>query len=186
MTQIFNEKGSPVPVTLIEAGPCVVTQIKNQAKDKYDAVQLGFLTKAKHVKKTEKGKEFKYLKEFEASPELKVGDTIDVSSFQEGERVKIAGIAKGKGFQGGVKRWGFHGRNRTHGTKHEERTIGATGSARPQRVTKGRKMPGRTGGRRITVRDLQIVKIDKENNVLAIKGALPGREGTLLEIRGKI
>lgn len=185
MTQVFSEKGTQVPVTLIEAGPCVVTQIKNPVKDKYESVQIGFLTKTKHVKKTEKGKEFKYLKEFKVpASEMKVGDTIDVSSFQEGERVKIAGIAKGKGFQGGVKRWGFHGRNKTHGTKHEERTIGATGSARPQRVTKGRKMPGRTGGRRITVRDLQIVKVDKENSILAIKGAVPGREGTLLEIRG--
>lgn len=184
MTQIFNEKGGQVPVTLIEAGPCVVTQIKTEEKDKYSAFQLGFLSKVKNVKKTEKGKEFKFLKEFRVQgSELKANDKIDLSIFQEGERVKVSGISKGKGFAGVVKRWGFHGRNKTHGTKHEERTGGSTGSCRPQRVVKGRRMAGRDGSKRTTIRDLQIVKIDKENNILAVKGAVPGREGTLLEIQ---
>lgn len=184
MTQIFNDKGSPVSVTLIEAGPCVVTQIKTEDKDKYEAVQIGFLTKKKHIKKTEKGKEFKYLKEFKVqNSNFKTNDTVDVTIFQEGEKVKISGISKGKGFQGGVKRWGFHGRNKTHGTKHEERTIGSTGSARPQRVVKGRRMPGRMGSERITISNLKILKVDKENNILAVKGAVPGRDGTLLEIK---
>lgn len=183
MTQIFDEKGNRVSLTLIEAGPCIVTQIKTEDKDKYNAFQLGFISKTKNVKKTEKGKEFKYLKEFRMpSPDLKANDKIDLSIFQEGERVKISGISKGKGFQGGVKRWGFHGRNKTHGTKHEERTIGSTGSARPQRVVKGRRMPGRMGSDRVTIKDLKIIKIDKENNIIAVKGAVPGREGTLLEI----
>lgn len=177
MTQIFDEKGNQVPLTLIEAGPCVVTEVKDQA------VQIGFIKKTKNIKKTQKGKEYKYLREFKIqNSNLKINDTIDASMFQEGEKVKIAGISKGKGFQGGVKRWGFHGRNRTHGTKHEERTIGATGSARPQRVTKGRKMPGRAGSKRTTIKNLKIIKADKENNILAVRGAVPGREGTLLEI----
>jgi len=113
-----------------------------------------------------------------------VGDVFDVSVFEEGDSVKVSGISKGKGFQGGVKRHGFHGRNATHGVKHEERTLGSVGSAYPQRVIKGRKMPGRMGYDRVTVKNLKIVKIDKENNLIVVKGAVPGHRGTLLEIRG--
>lgn len=144
--------------------------------------------KEKKLKKTQKDKPFRFLKEFK-NKELEInnyksGQKIDVSVFKEGDKVKISGISKGKGFAGGVKRWGFHGRPATHGTKHEERTIGSTGSRFPQRVIKGRKMPGRMGSERITVKNLKIVKVDLENNLLAVKGALPGRRGTLLEIRG--
>ncbi len=114
---------------------------------------------------------------------IKSGDKIDVSIFQEGDKVKISGISKGKGFAGVVKSWGFHGRNATHGVKHEQRTPGSTGSSFPERVVKGKKMPGRMGFGRITVKNLKVVKIDKENNLLAVKGAVPGRKGTLLEIR---
>ncbi len=190
MTQVFSEKGKVIPVTLVEAGPCVVTQIKIADKDKYEAVQIGFekIEKKNKIKKTMKGKEFKYLKEQRISDneqKLKVGDRIDVAFFQEGDKVKISGISKGKGFQGAVKRWGFHGRNASHGVKHEQRTLGSVGSAYPQRVIKGRKMPGRMGADRITVKNLKIVKIDKENNLLAVKGAVPGRRGTLLEIRSE-
>jgi len=193
MSQVFDEKGNVVPVTLIEAGPCYITQIKTKEKDGYDSVQIGLekLTKEKKIKKPQKGKPYKYLREFRVSEqrtengeqELRVGGKIDVSVFEEGDKVKVSGISKGKGFAGGVKRWGFHGQTATHGTKHEERTIGSIGSMFPQRVIKGRKMPGRMGSERVTVKNLKIAKIDLENNLLAVKGAIPGKRGTLLEIK---
>jgi len=195
MAQIFDKEGKVIPVTLVEAGPCVVTQIKTKEKDGYSAVQIGFgeakkLTKALtgHLKGLGK---LRHLREFRVKEpkiddkELKRGDKIDVSIFKEGEKVKISGISKGKGFAGVVKRWGFAGRPASHGTKHEERTPGSVGSAYPQRVIKGRKMPGRLGGERVTVRNLEIVKIDPKNNLLAIKGAVPGRKGSLLEIQSE-
>ena len=193
MTQMFDEKGRVIPVTLIEAGPCYVAQIMTKEKDKYESIQIGFeKLKDKKVKKPQKKKPYRYIKEFKnkeqrtknKEQELKVGDKIDVSIFKEGDKVKISGISKGKGFAGVVKRWGFHGQTATHGTKHEERTIGSIGSAFPQRVIKGKKMPGRMGTERVTVKNLKIVKVDVENNLIAIKGAVPGRRGTLLEIRG--
>jgi len=186
MSQIFDEKGNQIPVTLVEAGPCQILQIKTKEKDGYTAIQIGFkkIEKAKKIKKTMKGKEFRYIKEqrTEGKEQLKVGDKIDVSIFKEGEKVTVSGISKGKGFAGVVKRWGFHGRPRTRGTKHEERTHGSIGAATPSRVIKGIKMAGRMGGERVTVKNLKIVKIDPENNLLAIKGAVPGRRGILLEI----
>jgi len=189
MSQIFDKEGKVIPVTLIEAGPCSVTQVKTKVKDKYTAVQIGFLPKKKRIKKTEKGKEFRFLREYRIQDtkykiqDTKVGDKIDVSIFQEGDIVKVSGISKGKGFQGAVKRWGFSGRDATHGVKHEHRTLGSVGTSFPERVIKGRKMPGQTGRERVTVKNLKIVKIDKENNLIAVKGAVPGRRGTLLEIR---
>jgi large subunit ribosomal protein L3 len=183
MSQMFDEKGRVVPVTLIEAGPCFVTEVKTKEKDKYQAIQLGFVKKAKKIKKTEKGKEFKYLREFKDGDNFKKGDEINASVFQEGDKVKISGISKGKGFAGAVKRWGFKGkRSATHGTKHEHRTVGSIGSRFPQRVVKGKKMPGRMGSERTTIKNLKIVKVDKDNNLLMVKGAVPGSRGTLLEI----
>lgn len=189
MSQIFNEKGNFVPITLIEAGPCFVTQIRTKEKDKYEAIQIGFekLVKEKKIKKTQKKKPYRYLREFRADVDVskyKEGDKIDISVFKEGDLVKISGITKGKGFAGAVKRWGFAGKPATHGTKHEERGIGSIGSRYPQRVIKGRKMPGRMGAERVTVKNLKIAKVDPENNLIAVKGAVPGRRGTLLEIRG--
>jgi large subunit ribosomal protein L3 len=183
MSQIFGKEGEAIPVTLVEAGPCEIVQVKTEEKDGYSAVQIGF-EKSKKKKKTMKGKEYVHIREFKNGNDLKKGDKIDISIFKEGDNVKISGVSKGKGFQGGVKRWGFSGRNATHGTKHEERTLGSIGSAFPQRVLKGKKMPGRTGFERITVKNLKIVKVNSDNNILAIKGAVPGRKGTLLEIRG--
>lgn len=185
MSQIFDEKGNQIPVTLIEAGPCEVLQIKTKEKDGYEAVQIGFkkIEKKKKIKKPMAKKPYKFLREFKDG-EFKTGDKIDVSVFQDGEKIKISGISKGKGFQGAVKRWGFKGKkSATHGTKHEHRTLGSVGMSFPERVIKGRKMPGRMGAERVTVKNLKIVKIDKENNLLAVKGAVPGRRGTLLEIR---
>ena len=196
MSQIFDEKGNQTPVTLVEAGPCYVTQIKELRgkKDGYNAIQIGFVAKKKKIKKTEKGKEFKYLKEFRIQPPAEFllgdkipnpGDVIDASIFQEGDKVKVSGVSKGKGFSGAVKKWGFKGRlSVSHGTKHELRTLGSTGSSVPERVVKGKKMAGRMGYERVTIKNLKIAKVDKENNLLAVKGAIPGRKGTLLEIRG--
>ena len=188
MSQIFDEKGNVIPVTLVEAGPCQVLQLKTKEKDGYDALQIGFqkIEKKNKIKKSAKGKEYRYIKEqrIKNKEEAKAGDKIDVSVFQEGDVVKISGISKGKGFQGVVKRWGFSGRNATHGVKHEHRTIGSVGASFPERVIKGKKMPGHMGFERVSVRNLKIVKIDKENNLLAIRGAVPGRRGTLLEILG--
>ena len=194
MSQIFDEKGNVIPITLIEAGPCLVTQIKTREKDGYSAVQIGFgeakkVTKAiaGHLKRLGK---LLFLREFRNKEpkindkELKRGDKIDVSVFQEGDKVKVSGLSKGKGFAGVVKRWHFRGRPATHGTKHELRTPGSVGTSFPERVIKGKKMAGRMGFERVTIKNLKVVKVDPEKNLLAIKGALPGRRGTLLEIRG--
>ncbi len=184
MSQIFDEKGNQIPVTLIEAGPCEVTQIKTKEKNGYQAIQIGFkkIEKTKKIKKPQIKKPFKFLREFQ-NGEFKVGDKISVSIFKEGEKVSVSGISKGKGFAGVVKRWGFHGRPRTRGTKHEERQPGSVGASTPSRVIKGVKMAGRMGSERITVKNLKIMKVDGENNLIAVKGAMPGRRGTLLEIR---
>ncbi len=189
MTQIFKEKNI-TPISLIEAGSCVVTQIKNKEKDGYSAVQVGFEDLKKHkIKMPGKTKPFRYLREFRfMEPEtcnLKLGEKIDVSVFEEGDKVKVKGISKGKGFQGAVKRWGFRGKNASHGVKHEHRTLGSVGATGPARVFRGKRMPGRMGSERKTIENLEIVKIDKENGLIAIKGAVPGRRGTLLEITGK-
>ena len=198
MSQMFDEKGDVIPVTLIEAGPCQVTQIKTKEKDGYETIQVGFkkIEKEKKIKKPMKKKPFRFLKEFKVGqkidedksssqpfPQFRLGQVIDVSIFQAGDKVKVSGISKGKGFAGAVKRWGFHGRPATHGTKHELRTPGSVGTSFPERVIKGRKMPGRMGSVRVTVKKLKVVKVDKENNLLAIKGAIPGRRGTLLEVK---
>lgn len=190
MSQIFDKEGKAIPVTLIEAGPCQVLQIKTKEKDGYEAIQIGFekIKKAKKIKKPLKQKPFQYLREFRGKDlkieDFKIGQKIDLSIFKEGDLVSVSGISKGKGFAGGVKRWGFAGRPATHGTKHEERTIGSAGSSTPAHVVKGRKMPGRAGGERVTVKNLEIVKVDLKNNILAVKGAIPGPKGSLLEIRG--
>lgn len=185
MSQIFSPEGEEIPVTMIEAGPCKVLQVKTEDKDGYEAIQIGFeKLKEKKIKKPQKGKGFRFIKEFRCKePEHKEGDEIDVSVFEEGEKVSVSGISKGKGFQGGVKRWGFHGHPSTHGTKHEERTIGSIGSIPLAKVWKGKKMPGRMGSQRITVKNLEIVKVDAEHNILMLKGAVPGKRGTFLELK---
>ncbi|HOK35118.1 MAG TPA: 50S ribosomal protein L3 [Candidatus Pacearchaeota archaeon] len=203
MSQIFDEKGKVIPLTWIEAGPCVVLQVKNKEKDGYEAVQIGFEKKTKKIKKSEKGKEYKYIKEFpitesgeaghgvkkdEASLNsnfqfsIKIGDKINVDIFEEGDKVKVSGISKAKGFQGPVKRWGFAGAPKTHGTKHMLRKPGSIGATDPERVFKGKKMAGRMGGKRVTIQNLEIVKVDKEKNLLGIKGAIPGKKGTIVQL----
>lgn len=188
MSQIW--KGDKViPVTLIYAGPVKVTQVRTKEKDNYEAVQIGFEPTKKTLNKPTQGHlkklgNFRYLKEFKAqSSKFKVGDTLDVSQFSEGDKVKVSGLSKGKGFQGVVKRHGFAGGPKTHGQKDRLRAPGSIGATAPQRVMPGTRMAGRTGGERITVKNLEIAGIDKEKNILMVKGAVPGRKGTLLEIR---
>jgi large subunit ribosomal protein L3 len=187
MTQMFDKSGKLTPVTLVVAGPCYVLQKITKEKEGYDALQIGYIKieKKSKIKKTMKGKEYKHLREIRVlNSEFRKDEEneISVAEFQEGDNVKVSGTSKGKGFQGGVKRHGFHGRRATHGVKHEHRTIGSTGSRFPQHVIKGRKMPGRMGSERVSVKNLKIMKIDKENNLLVLKGAVPGRTGALLEI----
>lgn len=189
MTQMFDEKGKLTPVTLIVAGPCYVLQKKNIEKDGYKALQVGFkkIEKKNKIGKTMKGKEYKFIKEYDDGDgsQLNVGDEINVTNFNEVKIINVSGISKGKGFQGGVKRHGFKGKSTaTHGNKHEHRKIGSTGCRFPQHVIKGRKMPGHMGAGRITVKNLKVMKIDKENNIIAVKGAVPGTKRTLLEIKG--
>jgi large subunit ribosomal protein L3 len=185
MSQIFDKEGNCIPVTIVEAGPCYVTQLKTKEKDGYEAVQIGFeKLKEKKITKSKQKKPFRYLKEFRDDPKnYQLGQEINVSIFKEGDLVSVSGVSKGKGFQGGVKRWGFSGRPSSHGTKHEERTLGSVGASTPSRVIKGKKMPGRTGGERVTIKNLEIVKIEPEKNLLYIKGAVPGSRGSLLEIK---
>lgn len=194
MSQIFVED-KIVPVTLIESGPVVVVQLKTKEKDGYNAAQVGFgekkpgkLSKAlkKHMKDLGN---FRWLKEYKLNKEqlanLKVGDKIDASIFQAGEKVKISGTNKSKGFQGVVKRHGFHGGPKTHGQKNRFRAPGSIGATHPQHVMPGRRLPGRMGGVRITLKNRKIVQVDGQNNLMAIKGAVPGKKGDLLEITGK-
>ena len=186
MSQMFDSKGMLVPVTLVEAGPCTVLQKKTKEKEGYDSVQLGFvkIEKKNKIGKSMKGKEFRYIREACTADAANVGEQVTAAVFAEGDSVNVIATSKGKGFQGGVKRHGFAGRNATHGAKHEARTIGSVGQRFPQHVIKGRKMPGRMGSDRVTVKNLKVAKVDAVNNVLALKGAVPGHRGTLLQIKG--
>lgn len=196
MTRIFDQTGNVVPVTVVQAGPCYVTQIKEKEVDGYDAIQLGFDVKREkrtpkpqmgHFKKADVPP-LRRLKEFPPfkDKEVAVGDTITVDIFQPGEEVKVTGVSKGKGFAGVVKRHGFGGGPKTHGQSDRLRAPGSIGqSSYPSRVFKGIKMAGRMGNRRVSVLGLRIVKVDPENNLLFIKGALPGARNSYLEIYKK-
>lgn len=194
MSQVFSPDGKAHPVTVIEAGPIVVAQIKTKEKDGYSGVQVGFgKAKEKRMTKALKGHlkdvgNMAVLKEFRLTEEetgkFKNGDRLDVSIFSEGEKVTVSSISKGKGFQGGVKRHGFHGGPRTHGQKHSEREPGSIGGGLRTRVPKGMRMAGRMGGDRVTVKNLTIIATNKEKNLLLVRGAVPGRRGTIVEIRG--
>ena len=189
MTQIFNEKGEVVPVTAINFDKNIVTAIRTEDKDGYSAVQVATVEKKDYkVNKAQKGqfngKGYQFVKEFLFdTPTQKVGDELNIDIFEEGEKVEITSTSKGKGFQGGVKRHGFSGGRRSHGNKHAEREVGSIGATGPQRVFKGIRSTGRMGSDRITVKNLTIVKIDKENNRIFVKGAIAGKPGTLVEIK---
>jgi len=193
MTQVFTADGKVVPATVIVAGPAVVLQVKTKEKDGYSAVQIGFgERKEKRINKPLKGHfknlgNFRFVREFKMADTsaFKVGDKIDLGTFSEGDKLEISGISKGKGFQGVVKRHGFSGGRRSHGQKHSEREPGSIGTGGMQRVMKGMRMAGRMGSDRVTTKKMKIASIDQENNLLIIRGALPGRKGTLLEISAK-
>ncbi|HEY4715012.1 MAG TPA: 50S ribosomal protein L3 [Candidatus Paceibacterota bacterium] len=193
MVQYFSEDGKVFPATIVSAGPVVVTQVKNKETDGYEAIQVGFgPQKEARLSKAIKGhlKDlgfFKHIKEFRAednkSMSLKKGDKIDVSVFAKGDVVRASGISKGKGFQGVVKRHGFHGGPRSHGQKHSEREPGSIGGGLRTRVPKGMRMAGRMGSDLVTVSGLKVLEVDKDKNTLLISGAIPGRRGSLIEIR---
>lgn len=191
MSQKFNDAGQVVPLTLIKILPATITQIKTIEKDGYQAIQVGGGLK-KRATKPLKGHlqglgNFRYLKEFRSPTkgDYKKGQIIDINIFQQGELVKVTGISKGKGFQGVVKRHGFHGSPASHGHKDQLRMPGSIGSKRLGPVAKGQRMAGRMGGDQVTIHNLQIFEIDEENNILSLKGAIPGKRGSLILIKKK-
>jgi len=192
MTQLFDDAGRAVPVTVIKAGPCYVTQVRTVDQDGYSAVQLGFEeTKTQrlsggelgHLKKNELPP-LRILREFRTSEELEEGQTLTVDVFEEGERVDIVGKSKGRGFTGVVKRWGFSGGPKTHGQSDRHRAPGSIGAgSTPGRVFKGKKMPGRMGNDTVTSQNLLISRIDPENNIIAVRGSVPGPKNGLVIIK---
>ena len=195
MTQIIGEDGVVTPVTILQAGPATVTQIKTVETDGYNAVQVGYglgknLSKsvAGHVKKAGLNNSPKILKEFrvDAIPEgLKLGDTFTVESFKLGDKVAVTGTSKGKGFAGTVKRHNFNESRNTHGFKGNIRRVGSIGSMYPQKVFKGRKMPGRMGHDTVTVKNLTVAYIDTDKNLLGLKGAVPGPRKGIISVEGE-
>ena len=197
MTQIFDEKGNVIPVTVIECGPCVVAQKKTAENDGYDAIQLGFMdAKAKHLTKAEKGhfeknglQIKKHLKEFryDDCSKYNVGDVITVDTFAAGEKVDVTGMTKGHGYSGVVKRWNCHKLRMTHGVGPVHRQAGSMGAnSSPSRIFKNKKMAGQYGNERVTVQNLKVVKIDNENNLMAVKGAVPGAKNGIVFVRDSV
>ena len=197
MTQIFEENGVAIPVTIIEAGPCTVTQIKTAENDGYEAIQLGFEDVAeKNLNKPEAG-HFKkagvagkkHLKEFrlEDISGYNIGDTVTAAAFEAGEKVDITGITKGRGFTGSIKRWNHHTLGATHGVGPIHREVGSMGAnSSPSRVFKNKKMAGQYGNEQVTVQNQTIAKIDAEKNIIAVKGAVPGARGSIVIIRDTV
>lgn len=197
MTQIFDEIGNVIPVTLIEAGPCAVAQKKTVDNDGYNALQLAFQdVSEKKVNKAQAGhfkkagiSAKKHLKEFrlEGSDSYNVGDVITVDTFAAGEKVDITGITKGRGYSGCVKRWGHHILRMTHGTGPIHRQPGSMGAnSTPSRIFKNKKMPGQYGNEQVTILNLSVAKIDAEKNLIAVKGAVPGSKGGIVFIRDSV
>lgn len=194
MTRLFDDTGNSVAATLIEAGPCVVVQVKTQEKDGYSAIQLGYVERnEKKVTKPLMGhfkraniNPHKFLKEFrDLDGDFKEGDKILVDIFSPGEHVKVSGLSKGRGFAGVIKRYGFHGGPKTHGQSDRHRTPGSIGqSATPKRVFKGIKMAGRMGHERKSIRNLEVLKVLPDRNLLLVKGAVPGARNSIVEIMG--
>ena len=195
MTQIFDEKGNVVPVTVVEAGPCTVVMKKTIENDGYEAVQLGFgdvkvqrVNKPMmgHFKKADVAPK-KTLKEFKLEGDLNVGDTIKADVFAAGDKVDVAGTSKGKGTAGAIKRWNFSRLKESHGTGPVARHAGSLGACSdPSRVFKGKKLAGHLGCEKVTIQNLDVVKVDVENNLIAIKGAIPGPKGGIVVIRNSV
>lgn len=193
MSQVFRDDGRIIPVTVIEAGPCNVLQIKTKAKDGYDAVQIGFgEKKEKNLNKPDLGKFKKvnvtpkrFVREIKMAPEQKfeLGQQVKVDIFAAGDAVDVVGTSIGKGFQGGMKRWHWKGGKKTHGSTSHRRPGSIGSSTTPGRVIRGHHMPGRMGGDIVTIQNLEVVKIDPENNLLVVEGAVPGPTNSLLVIR---
>jgi large subunit ribosomal protein L3 len=194
MTQLFDEAGKVYPVTVLSTGPVTVTNIRTPEKNGYKAVQVGFGTRReKNINKAQKGQfgalgNFRVIKEFrlpkDSSETYTIGDKIDLSSFKEGDVVRVSSVSKGKGFQGVVKRHGFHGGPRSHGQKHSEREPGSISGGLRTTLRKGMRMAGRMGSDRVTVKNLKVVQLNPEAGLIMIQGAIPGRRGTVVEIRG--
>lgn len=197
MTQIFDETGKVIPVTVIEAGPCTIVQKKTADKDGFNSIQLGYadiaekkLTKAEagHLKKAGSTMK-KYLKEFriEDTSAYNVGDILFADVFAEGDKIDVTGISKGKGFAGNIKRWNAHSQEHTHGVGPVHRSVGSTGAnTDPSRVFPGKHMPGHLGVEQVTIQNLDIAKVDKELNLIAIRGAVPGPKGGLVFIKNTV
>ena len=196
MTQIFDEVGNVIPVTVIKAGPCVVAQKKTVETDGYNAVQLGFEeVKEKHLTKAEKG-HFekagvalkKHLKEFRLDDisGYNVGDVISADTFAAGDKVDVTGITKGHGYTGAIKRWNLHVLGKTHGIGPIHRQSGSMGVIDPARIFKNKKMAGQYGNEQVTVLNLEVVKVDAEKNLIAVKGAIPGARGGIVFLRDSV
>ena len=196
MTQIFDEKGNVVPVTVIEAGPCVVAQVKTVETDGYNAIQLGYgEVKAKHINKPQAGhfaksklESKKHLREFrlEDISNFKVGDEVKADVFAKGEKVDIQGTSKGKGFQGVIKRHGQHRGPMGHGSMYHRRPGSMGPTSTPGRVFKGKKLPGHMGRVLVTIQNLDIVRVDMDKNVILVKGSVPGAKGAILKIKSSV
>lgn len=189
MTQIFTENGTVKAVTLVEAGPCAVTDIRTSARDGYEAMQIG-LGEARKVNKAQAGhfkqskKSPQVVREVRGSYEGAVGDSLDVSVFEVGDDVSVSGVSKGKGFAGTIKRHNFSRGPMTHGSRNQRRP-GSIGSMYPQKIFKGKKMAGRMGGDKVTTKGLAVEAIDKDANILAISGAVPGKRGDVVLVKGQ-
>ena len=196
MTQIFDEIGNVIPVTLIEAGPCVVAQKKTAESDGYEAIQLGFMdVKEKHMTKAEIGHfakagvaAKKHLKEFRLDDcsAYSVGDVVTADTFAAGEKVDVTGMTKGRGYTGAIKRWNLHMLGKTHGIGPIHRQSGSMGVIDPARIFKNKKMAGQYGNEQVTILNLKVVKIDAEKNIIAIKGAIPGAKNGIVFIRDSV
>ena len=196
MTQLFDEKGKVIPVTVINAGPCVVVQKRTNEKNGYEAVQLGFSDiPERKLNKPQKGvftkvevSFKKYLKEFrlDDSASMNIGDVITADTFEVGEKVDITGITKGRGFSGAIKRWGLHRLRMTHGTGPVHRQSGSMGVIDPAHIFKNKKMAGQYGNEQVTMLNLEIIKIDPDNNLIAVKGAVPGAKGGIVYLRSTV
>ena len=196
MTQIFDEKGNVVPVTVIEATPNVVAQVKTVETDGYNSIQLGYgEVKDKHINKPEKGhfakanvEAKKHLREFRLDDvqNVKVGDEVKADTFEQGEKVDVQGISKGKGFQGVIKRHGQHRGPMGHGSMYHRRPGSMGSTSTPGRVFKGKKLPGHMGVQKITIQNLEIIKVDMDKNVLLVKGSVPGPKGAILKIKSSV
>ncbi len=197
MTQVFDEIGNVIPVTVIEAGPCKVVQKKTVEKDGYEALQLGFMEiPERKVNKAVKGHFDKagvsyrrHLKEFKLdnASEIEVGAEIKADTFAAGDKIDVTGTTKGRGFAGGIKRWGLHRLRMTHGTGPVHRQVGSMGAcSTPSRVMKNKRLPGHMGVEQVTVQNLNVVKVDAEKNIILVKGAVPGPKGGILTIKDSI